>query len=1271
MRRLTIIIALIISINQLNANDLVTTIEANINWETPIDRNGDQVFVFENANYDASHRTLPLYIQDIPLNTYGDLSVEFTDVVYEPLEKNSNTDDEFLSNDLEVNTSVGLARRKPIGQFSFIPIRKTLMGYEKVVSFKAKIFIRAKALPVVQSTRTGFNSVLSDGEIYKLAVDKTGIYKVDYNYLKNIGVDVDKIDPREIKVYGNGGGMLPEANSVARVADVEENSIFVSGEGDGSFDAGDYILFYGEAANKWTYDDSDKVFRHEMNLYTTKNHYFIKFSSGNGKRIASRASQSGATYSTTTYNIYQHYEKEELNLLEKYTYATASGKLWVGESFKFTTSRDFQFIVPNLVSSSPLKLSTRTIGRSIGVVSKMNVSVNNNFLYDIEMAAAANHTEGWYARTAERESSFTSNSSNINVNLTFNKPTSNSEGWLDYLTLNARSELIVNNSQFPFRDVGTIGEAVTDFNLTASNASNLKIWDITDPYNIASQEFNTNGNAVTFGAGTNNLKEFIAFDGASYYTPVVVDTVENQNLHGGLSSPDLVIVYHKKFKEQAEKLAAHRASHSNLSVEAVDIEEVYNEFGSGNPDLSALRDFSKYLYEEFSNYRYLLLFGDASYDYKHINTNAPNDNYIPVFETSLSTHPINAYNTDDYFALLDTAEGGNINAGKLDINVGRLPVRTINEATAVVNKIVKYDTDPEMLGDWKNRLTFMADDEDGHTHLNDADAIANATWIANPVKNIDKIYLDAYPQISTHGGDRIPTVTEALHNNMFKGNFTVNYMGHGGEDGLAQERILQIPHIQSWQNTDKLPLFVTATCSFAPFDDPSINSAGEIILLKENGGAIALFTTVRAVFTTSNKQLTSAVFDNLFKKINGQVPTLGDVLAYAKNTSGASTGNSRKFGLLGDPSQTLAHPKYNVLTTKVNGVPISNTDTIRALQQVTIEGYIANEDSSELSSFNGIIYPTVYDKRIVRQTLGHDGSFPKNYDIQKTVLFKGRASVTNGQFKFSFIVPKDINYAFAEGKISYYADDGSSLDAAGYHNGIVIGGTNADAVNDDNPPVVQVYMNNDEFVFGGMTDKSPTLYVKLEDDFGINTTGTGIGHDLTGVLNENTSSTYVLNDFYESELDNFKKGEVRYPLSSLEEGRHAIKVKAWDISNNSGEGYTEFVVASNAGIALDHVLNYPNPFTTSTEFQFEHNLANQPMTVQVQIFTVSGRLVKTIQENVQPDGYRVTGIEWDGTDDFGNRIGRGVYVYKVSVGTETGDGILASASQFEKLVILK
>lgn len=1250
------------------------SLNENLQWKPNIELNNQQVLTFGTASYSLDHPTLPMVIQSFPLSNYGTLNVEIVDVVYAPLQKNAHPDDQFLSNELQIETNVHIGRRQAIGEVSFIPIRKTTSGYEKVVSYDLKVTVRPEAMPLGKNKRTGSNSVLADGEIYRIAVSNTGIHQLTYDFLKNdIGIDVDNLDPRNIHIYGNGAGMLPESNAVARIDDLEENAIQIVGEGDGSFDQGDYILFYAEAAHHWEYAEANNRMVHRTHLYDDKNHYFIKIASNNGKRIANTASLTGSTYSTSTFTAVAHHEMNDLNLLDKYVYASASGKEWYGETFKFTTTRDFQFNMPNLVTSEPVEIVARTASRSINTLASFDVFADGQNIGLIGMLGVSGDSESWYARTKGFNTTFLPSSPNPTITLQYNKPTSDAEGWLDYIMLNGRATLNYTNGQYIFRDLKSIGEAVSEFNISASNTG-VTIWDVTNPTSASNQQFNAAGNILSFGANTSDTtlpKTYIVFDNSGFFTAEIVDTVQNQNLHGGLPAPDFVIIYHEKFEDEAKRLANHRSNFSNMSVSAVEIQQVYNEFSSGNADVSAIRDFAKYLYEEFPNFKYLLLFGDGSFDYKNINGSGTNHNYIPVYETAISTHPIRAFTSDDYYALLDPNEG-NISAGGLDIGVGRIPARDIDEAKAVVDKIIRYDTNPDLLGDWKNRLTFVADDEDGNLHLNDGDEIAEATQALNPYLNLDKIYLDAYPQVSTHGGNRIPAVTDALHTNMFKGNFVVNYMGHGGEEGWAQERVLQIPHIQSWKNEFKLPLFVTATCSFAPYDDPSINSAGEIILLKPDGGSIALFTTTRAVYTSSNRKLTRAVFDNLFKPVNGTIPTMGEILRYAKNVSGAGIDNSRKFAMLGDPSQRLAYPEYKVITTKINGNPVSNADTISALQQVTIEGYVAGADSSMLSDFNGIIYPTVFDKRLTYQTLGQDAfSSVVNYTMQKTVLFKGRASVTNGQFQFSFVIPKDINYVLGNGKISYYADDNNSADATGFYDGVVIGGTNANAVTDDQGPIVKVYMNTEEFVFGGITDDSPTLLVKLEDDNGINTSGTGIGHDLTGVLDDNTQSTYVLNDFYESELDNFKKGEVRYPLSNLEEGLHQISVKAWDIANNSGEGNTEFVVASSAGIALEHVLNYPNPFTTKTEFQFEHNLPNQPLTVQVQIFSVSGRLVKTIQQEIQPDGYRVTGIEWDGTDDFGNSIGRGVYVYKVSVGVANGEGEMASESAFEKLVILK
>ncbi len=508
----------------------------------------------------------------------------------------------------------------------------------------------------------------------------------------------------------------------------------------------------------------------------------------------------------------------------------------------------------------------------------------------------------------------------------------------------------------------------------------------------------------------------------------------------------------------------------------------------------------------------------------------------------------------------------------------------------------------------------------------------------------------------------------------------MTYLGHGGPKGWAQERILNISDIFSWDNNSQLPIFLTATCTFAGYDDPTFVTAGEEVLLNASGGAAGLLTTVRAVYANANKELTNRALSYLLRKDDqGRPLPLGIAFRNSKNDLGSNftIDNSRKFTLLGDPAMPIALPRYEVNTIAI-GEPASDTaalDTLRALQQVTIRGEITDQDGNRVESFNGIIYPTIYDKAQMVNTLGQGANVVRQYRIQQNIIFKGRASVSNGSFEFSFVVPKDINYELGFGKISYYAaDESQMIDAAGSFSNFLIGGTDPNAVADDQGPKVEVFMNTQDFVFGSAVNPNPTLLVRLSDDNGINVVGNSIGHDLEGVLNEDTQNTYLLNDFYESDLDDYTAGEVRYPMKDLPEGRHRISVKAWDVANNSSEGYTEFVVAQSEEVALQQVLNYPNPFTDRTCFQFDHNLANQDIEVLIQIYTVSGRLVKTLQTTMFTDGAlrQDDCIEWDGRDDFGGRLARGVYLYKVKVrAANTGASQLSGESDFEKLVILK
>jgi len=654
---------------------------------------------------------------------------------------------------------------------------------------------------------------------------------------------------------------------------------------------------------------------------------------------------------------------------------------------------------------------------------------------------------------------------------------------------------------------------------------------------------------------------------------------------------------------------------------------------------------------------------------------------IPILPESTAIHGIREEDVKGKPTFKEVAkdyirffEGADL-AGAIDIAVGRLPVSTSQGAMGIVDKIIYYDTDPGTLNDWKLRSVLVADDEDGNLHVNQADIMATRVAQEHPELNTNKIYLDAYPQESTPGGDRYPAVNDDIDLNMKKGALTFTYVGHGGQNGWSQERVLGINQAQSYDNINNMPLFITATCSFAGYDEPSFTTAGEHLLLNPEGGAIALMTTVRAVYSGSNDRLTNAVLEKVYDPDQpGVYPSISEILRRAKNNGIDSIDrNARKFTLLGDPSMKLAFPRYHVGVTSINGKPVGSVlDTLSALEKATLSGTILNDNGEVMNDFNGKIFLTVYDKVQVRKTLANDEkSSVRPFNLQNRQLFKGAATVTNGQWTIEFVLPKDLDFSYGLGKMSFYAHN-NETDASGFFTSFIIGGVSPEGLSDDQPPVVELYMNDENFVTGGITNADPDIYIRLMDDNGINVSGTGVGHDIEAILDNDDKNSFILNDFYQAVLDDYRSGEVRYPLSDLAPGKHTLKVTAWDLANNPGEAYLEFLVLDDEGAVLEHVLNYPNPFTTSTNFQFEHNRPGVEMNLQVQIYTINGRLVKTIErEGYVSTGFRVDDLPWDGLDDSGSQLGKGVYVYRIKVAYNLNGEKDIEESKAEKLVILR
>ncbi|HFA51059.1 MAG TPA: type IX secretion system sortase PorU [Bacteroidetes bacterium] len=1271
--------------------DPPTKIAANLKWseETTLQpaEDADTYYIshFEGAYYDELYPTLPLYVNRFLLDSYSEVEAVFFNTLYEPYEKSPSVDDAYLSEQVKIKVDIEKDRSDYFARLSFIPIRTAGPGrYERLVSFEIRLSYRLQPAPVRARGGHTYTSVLSEGDIYKFAVDRAGVYKLDYDFLKTeMGIDIDNVDPRTIKLLGNGGGVLPELVEAERADDLVENAIQIIGEDDGKFDESDYILFYGQGASIWKYDAGNGVFDMPTNYYDAKNYYFIKISTGNGLRISDQQSLAGSTYTSTSFNDFIRYEKEIFNLQHDWSFGQGSGRHFYGDFFKVKVEEDYSsdFQVANLVEDAPAKLKAAFAGRiKSGSFGKYSIKANGNTFVSSNFTPTPGGSVDSYAQERIIDAGFVPNGP-FDIQLEFEKGDDPfNEGWLDYIQINFRRRLLMTGDQMVFRDAETLGNAVSTFKLGNASGS-TEIWDITDPLHPSKQLFDISGSEISFATSTGTLKEFIAFNSSGYLSAEAIskEKIPNQNLHA-FDDVNMVIVYPEEFRSEAERLAQHRTEFSGLKVAMVEVNQLFNEFSSGRKDAGAIRDFAAMLFDRSpEEFKSLLLFGDGSFDSRDIYKLG--GGFIPVYETEETLSPIHSYPSDDFFGLLSEGEGAEINLGSLDVGVGRLPVKDIQEAREAVDKIIRYDMTPSSFRDWRNRILFVADDEDGNRHTGDANKIADFIGGKNKNLNVDKIYLDAFPQVSTSGGTRVPLATDALNNNMFKGILAMVYLGHGGTKGWAQERVLKIEDIVSWANKDRMPLIITATCSFSGFDNPAFTTAGELCFLNKKGGAVALYTTVRPVFASANERLTRASIDTLFYKFGTEIPTLGEVLRISKNKVGSAS-NSRKFLLLGDPAQKLALPNYQVATTKINGHDITTAviDTIRSLQKVTIEGEVQDDFGNLLTSFNGVVYPTIYDKKVTYQTLAQDEGSPLfNFDLQKNIIFKGRASVANGKFAFTFVVPKDINYDYGACKVSYYASNEAALeDAAGNYQEIIVGGTDPNALADDQGPKVEVFMDDESFVFGGITSADPFLLVNIEDDNGINVVGNAIGHDLIGILDNNSKNfSYTLNDFYEAALNDHTKGKVKFPLNDIPEGRHEIKVTAWDIANNPAEGFTEFVVVSSEKTALEHVLNYPNPFTSSTCFLFElnPNRTGIELDAQVQIYTISGRLIKTLQERIIFEGGRLGSdecIRWDGRDDYGDPLAKGVYIYKVKIKNPgIGQAVIEGESDFEKLVILK
>jgi hypothetical protein len=1196
--------------------------------------------------------------------------------------------------------------------------------------------------------------LFSKGAWGKVGVTARGVYKIDMAALTSMGLVPagGVIASDKIRLFGSGGAMLPEAVGAPRPTVFNENALLISDGGDGLLSGPDFIVFYAPGPHRWQYDSSNARFSYVHNLYSDTSFYFLNVDGSVSSTVVGAAKRVGvgnAAYTSatagprvTSFTDNWVYEKETTNLL-------ASGKLWLGDAFSVatggTTTRNYVVELPGLIGSDSVTLKMYTAARSIGVPAQFAVRVNNNLVQNIVLPGVSGGFLDNYASYVTSQTKFLASASALQLNLLFSAGGGGSgvgfgaEGFLDKIECTATKVLSMSSASnvigggiggaggglggaLFFRSAASTAAALASFVLNAGgvqNFANTTVLDITDFATPTKMEGSFSGGTSSEFVFNNDIRfarEYVAFTPSQIFVPAIFSAAPNNNLHGLAfdSAANYLIITHPSLIAAANKLAAfHAGQKEGIKPLVLTTTQLYQAFGSGSQDPTAIRDGIAFFARAYGALRsggvaggataqkefYVLLLGASSYDFKNRITN--NINLVPGYQSSASLDPLSSYTSDDYFALLDSSANiniepllTNVSATNTQVNIGRIPARNISEANTVIDKIILYHSAASQ-GPWRLQQRFIADDKDFNLHVQDAEAVSSAAQKTNALFNQQKIYLDAYPLVSGSGGGRYPAVNEALVNAFNSGSLVINYSGHGNYLRLADEAIFSSTEIPLINNARKLPLVITASCDFYPYDDPTKKSLGQQLLFGTSSGgagasagasgAIALLTTPRLVFAYSNKIINENYFVAAHKPDanTGLLPTLGEAVKHAKNLTVQQSRdfiNTRKFALLGDPAMRLAYPNSNIVLDSVNGKNISVNDTLVSGKLYTFKGSVMAPRSGAItginSNFNGTLYFTLYDKQITRTTLKNDqATAAANYYAQENILYAGLVSVANGKFTVSFVLPLDISYAPGKAKISMYAQQTFNAstapqnlpDAAGIDTSFFTMGSGA-VITDKVGPNIDLFLNDYNFKNGGLTHSDPVLLINLHDVSGINTSSSAIGHDIIVTLDNNPATTRTLNAFYQANINTYQSGTVRYQLPTLTRGPHTLQVRAWDNVNNSNSRTLAFTVAATAGtpvnggapppllvtsdmspLVIDKVINFPNPFTNQTTFSFEHNFPGQNIAVNLSIFTQNGKLVKQINKTVNTNGTRNVQITWDGTDAAGSKIARNVYIYKIQI----------------------
>ena len=1091
------------------------------------------------------------------------------------------------------------------------------------------------------------SSVLAEGNWVRIGVEETGMQFISDATLKSLGFS----NPETVNVYGYGGKVIPEnLNSPDDLPQVV--SLRVS----------DGIMFFGESAIAWDRNSGSKSeYTHQSHPYSDKSYYFLNDSRDE-------------RFTPTDYPALQKRGEAITQFTERLVHEQDlimpinTGRFMLGEDFKSQPSRTFHFNLKGNQGDATVTTNFAALNNS--GVSTLVFTANGQQL-DASTTDRLSYSSTKIIITTTTVKNVENPGESLEYNIKFNGSGTITFAALNYIEVEYPRSLEMGNGELYFY----LSPVQPNTVRVKGAASGTEIWNVTDKGEISRMAVEFDGEDLVFVSPA-GYHEFIAFDPTKAGRNITIgEKITNQDIHS-LESPDMLVISPAEYKSAALRLADLHRDTDGLRVTVLTPEEIYNEFSSGKPDVSAFRKLLKMWYDRAEGREgeyagYCLIMSRPTYDNKMVTAKVRNSGYprVPIWQSATGETATTSYSTDDYIGMLKDVTGTfNIGTAEIQVAVGRMPVKNINEANQAIDKLEKYILNPD-LGAWRKNVMVIADDQDGGVHLTQAETAIRAMKSA-PKGNdylYEKLYQDAFQLEYTSTGAEYPQAHERMMNKWNEGTAFINYIGHANPKAWGHENMLTWKDINSMSNT-RLPYIYAATCEFLRWDDDDI-SGGEILWLLPNSGVIGMMCPSREVLITSNGTLNESTSRYIFaENRDGELLSVGEIMIKGKNASNTGT-NKLRYGLIGDPSMKLPWTRNNVVVDRINGIDITEAEdfpVLKARSSVTLSGHISDSEGNVSEDFNGIAEIALYDAEKVITTHGNGSDGVESiYNDRPTRLYFGRAKVTNGLWESNFTMPSEIENNYSPALLSLYAYDAKGTEANGSCEKLYAFGFDETAPEDfEGPKIIEFYLNKPSFVSGSQVAPNPVMTVSFYDESGISVSEAGIGHNIYLSLDGKDFYDDVA-QYYMPDENEGRAGSITYPLGEVSQGNHTLTFTVWDNANNSTTASLDFVISPLWKPSIETLTTDVNPATTSVNFIIGTDGATSSMECHVEVYDIWGRKVWQNSAPSMSGTNTRTSLGWDLNDFGGAKVPGGIYLYKATVKTESG----ATVTKTKKLMV--